>query len=179
MWRVHDTFEAGTEAERGILPMARALPDGEIVAVRRYSCRPAASSSHGPAPQRSSSPDGLAWKCFPIPGTIRNPGYPFFVPGVSGHRPPHPPCDFAWEGGDQHNSLCEKPATVRNNYDGGLPRHLVLTGEVVREFHSRWDFTKDFIRYDDQEKPVAGSLKAFQLPEEDAGRRAAMTQHSL
>ena len=26
-----------------------------------------------------------------------NPGYPFFIPGVSGHRPPHPPLDMAWK----------------------------------------------------------------------------------
>ncbi len=25
----------------------------------------------------------------------KNPGYPFFVPGVAGQRPPHPPLDFA------------------------------------------------------------------------------------
>ena len=25
-----------------------------------------------------------------------NPGYPFFIPGVAGHRPPHPPLDFGW-----------------------------------------------------------------------------------
>ena len=26
----------------------------------------------------------------------KNPGYPFFIPGVAGHRPPHPPLDLAW-----------------------------------------------------------------------------------
>ena len=26
-----------------------------------------------------------------------NPGYPFFIPGVGGHRPPHPPLDMAWK----------------------------------------------------------------------------------
>jgi hypothetical protein len=107
-----------------------------------------------------------------------NPGYPFFIPGVAGHRPPHPPLDFAWR---------EDPKSGRPIYkdgkkiplDGGLPRHLALGGQVVRSYQTRWDFTRDFIAYDAQEKPVAGKFSALGLPEEGTPvEKGAMAQHS-
>jgi len=52
---------------------------------------------------------------------LGNPGYPFFVAGVAGHRPPHPPMD-----------------TV---VDGGLPRHVV-TGGTATSHQDREDFNK-------------------------------------
>src|SRR5262249_54628951 len=67
-------------------------------------------------------------------------GYPFFVPGIAGRRAPHPPLDFAQDGGE--------------SLDGGLPRHLVLGGTVVNEQHTPTDFSKDL-----------GSLEAVELPE--------------
>ena len=61
-----------------------------------------------------------------------NPGYPFFIPGVAGHRPPHPPLDFAWKEDAEHRQARSRHATARRSYlDGGLPRHLVLGGEIV------------------------------------------------
>ena len=96
----------------------------------------------------------------------KNPGYPFFIPGVSGHRSPHPPLGFAW---------LENPKTgepILNNgkkipLDGGLPRHLVLDGTITKEFQTRWDFTKDFVLLDKQGNlQPGGGLQAFRLPEE-------------
>ena len=30
--------------------------------------------------------------------------------------------------------------------DGGLPRHLVLGGDIVSQYNTRWDFSKDFVK---------------------------------
>ncbi|HEX2163968.1 MAG TPA: hypothetical protein VHM02_08465 [Thermoanaerobaculia bacterium] len=39
-------------------------------------------------------PAAEPWSAFR--GRFRSPGYPFFIPGIAGSRPPHPPLDFAW-----------------------------------------------------------------------------------
>jgi hypothetical protein len=107
-----------------------------------------------------------------------NPGYPFFIPGIAGHRPPHPPLDFAWQ---------QDPNTGKPIYrdgkkvllDGGLHRHVALGGQIVRDYQTRWDFTRDFIAYDAAKNPVAGKLSALGLPEEGTlVEKAAMAQHS-
>ncbi|HKP02670.1 MAG TPA: hypothetical protein VJU77_04825 [Chthoniobacterales bacterium] len=105
-----------------------------------------------------------------------NPGFPFFVPGVAGHRPPHPPLDMGWE---EKNGVPDlNPDGTKKYIDGGLPRHQVLGGQVVREFHSPWDFTKDYIRYDDHEKPVDGAIVAYRIPEDGTPiEKAAMEAH--
>ena len=120
MWRVHDVFEAGTalDADGRPAPGTRALPDAEIAAGT-------------PIPAVVPLP-GLAMAPMPgaeveiTDGQVRiagdgNPGYPFFIPGVAGHRPPHPPLD-----------------TID---DGGLPRHVITGGEAVH-VETRLDFTK-------------------------------------
>lgn len=84
LWRSHDVFEDGT----------RTLPDAEL-------------ASGTPTPALVPLP-GLALA--PLP-TADVPGYPYFIPGVPGHRAPHPPLD-----------------TVD---DGGLPRHVVTGGTTV------------------------------------------------
>jgi hypothetical protein len=88
LWRTHDAFEDGSDGRR--------LPDAEI-----------ASGTENPA-------------LVPIPGAVLAPmptaefaGYPFYIPGEKGHRPPQPPKDIDIVGGQP--------------VDGGLPRH-VLTG---------------------------------------------------
>ena len=55
----------------------------------------------------------------------------------------------------------------------------------MRHFETRWDFTKDFIVYDSEDKtnpyrkPVAGKLKAFELPEDGTAiEQAAMATHA-
>jgi hypothetical protein len=65
-----------------------------------------------------------------------NPGYPFFVAAVAGHRPPHPPLD-----------------TVD---DGGLPRHII-TGGTFTEVHNRLDFSKDLVTAIAQERQETGT----------------------
>jgi hypothetical protein len=110
----------------------------------------------------------------------KNPGYPFFIPGISGHRSPHPPLGFAW----LENPNTGEPIVTKDNkkvyLDGGLPRHLVLDGTLVKEFQTRWDFTKDFVALDQQGKlRPGGGLDAFRLPEEGTPvELAAMKQHA-
>ncbi|MBI2831272.1 MAG: copper oxidase [Chloroflexi bacterium] len=129
LWRVHDTFEAGTVlgADGRPPPGARALPDGEI-------------ESGTPIPAIIPLP-GLPMA--PMPGTVvivagstltpqlpggqisitepdanadgkpdRNVGFPLFMPGVAGHRAPTPPLDLV--------------------NDGGLPRHVVIGGTATK-----------------------------------------------
>src|SRR6202165_5140570 len=86
LWRSHDVFEDGSHD--------RNLPDGEL-----------ADGTPNPA-------------IIPLPRTpmARMPtadvkGYPFFIAGKAGHRPPQPPKD-----------LDRDPATGEVS-DGGLPRH--------------------------------------------------------
>jgi hypothetical protein len=108
-----------------------------------------------------------------------NPGYPFFIPGIAGHRAPHPPMDFAWREDANGKPIYKDGNKVYLN--GGLPRHVALGGEIVEEYQTRWDFTREFIAYDhnDKTKPVAGKLSALELP--DLGtpvEKGAMAAHS-
>src|SRR5271165_5059184 len=108
----------------------------------------------------------------------KNPGYPFFIPGVSGHRSPHPPLGFAWlEDPNTGEKLTKDGKKI--DLDGGLPRHLVLDGTIVKEYQTRWDFTKDFVKLDKQGQLQSGGLDAFRLPEEGTPvELAAMKTHA-
>ncbi|MGB7816992.1 MAG: hypothetical protein WBL28_11655 [Methylotenera sp.] len=82
LWRVHDVFENGATN--------RNLPDAEV-----------AGGTENPA-------------IVPLPGTVLPPvpteafrGYPFYVAGEPGHRPPQPPLDM--------------------DADGGMPRHVLTS----------------------------------------------------
>ncbi|MBV9924330.1 MAG: hypothetical protein JOZ96_04750 [Acidobacteria bacterium] len=122
----------------------------------------------------------------PAPLYTRNPGFPFFIPGIAGHRPPHPPMDFGWA--ETEPGKPDLNADGSKKYlDGGLPRHIVLGGQIFREFHTRWDFTKDFVLYDEHKARTAannygmidGALVAFQLPENGTAiEEAAMRAHA-
>lgn len=188
LWRVHDVFEAGTELGGQGRPLdgARALPDGEI---SKGTPIPALV----PIPTNAMAPLPAKIKIVPVcdigvsdadcanPANAKlvighraqvleankNPGYPFFIPGVAGGRAPHPPMDFATDSGQELN--------------GGLPRHLVVSsttatpsgkkpsGEVENQQQTQWDFTKDLKR-----------LAAFQLPESGtAVEKAAMDFHKV
>ena len=69
--------------------------------------------------------------------------------------------------------------------DGGLPRHLVLGGDIVSMYNTRWDFSKDFVKTvkaagPDGKDSHIGGLYAFQLPEEGTPiERAAMKAHGI
>jgi hypothetical protein len=86
LWRNHDVFENGLED--------RNLPDGEI-------------ANGTPTPAIVPIPD----KPMPPMPDGHFPGYPHYIPGDAGHRPPQPPLDFEW--------------------DGGLPRNKVLQANVI------------------------------------------------
>ena len=86
LWRNHDVFEDGSEG--------RNLPDGEI-------------AGGTPNPAIVPIPD----RAMPPMPNDRFKGYPFYIPGDEGHRPPQPPLDFDW--------------------DGGLPRNKVVDADVV------------------------------------------------
>jgi hypothetical protein len=194
LWRTHDVFEYGTELGQDGKPKtgARALPDGEIVLGTPIPALvPLPTLGMAPLPAKvlicpaynnwtPAMSIGTGCPAPPSPGAPiagyaavvnqddfnagKSPGYPFFIPGIGGHRAPHPPLDFACDEDAPGN--CKTDANGIIYLDGGLPRHVVLNGTIVREFHTRWDFSKDFILYDDTtKKPIAGGLIAVQLPE--------------
>jgi hypothetical protein len=101
LWRTHDVFEDGTYSTDPNKPQdglnSRNLPDYKIA---EGTPNPAIV----PIPRTALAPMPSA----------EFPGYPFYIAGEKGHRPPQPPLDFAKENGQELN--------------GGLPRHLVLAG---------------------------------------------------
>ncbi|HEX8242556.1 MAG TPA: multicopper oxidase domain-containing protein, partial [Longimicrobium sp.] len=107
LWRNHDVFEAGTILDSYGRPAAgsRALPDGEIAAGT-------------PIPAVVPIP---TYALAPLPADSM-PGYPFYIPGIAGHRPPQPPLDLA--------------------FDGGLPRHVVTGGVSTFPQLNTRDFSK-------------------------------------
>ena len=154
MWRVHDVFEHGTKLDEGGRPIlgpneeigvvnvaTRALPDAEI---DRGSPIPALVPLPGqPMPPMPEVQVGLKNGQVSIAaGQTGNPGYPFFIPGVAGHRPPHPPLDFYKDGsGVVH--------------DGGLPRHIITDG-TFHEEHTRLSFEKGLLTADARELKETG-----------------------
>ncbi len=86
LWRSHDVFEAGTPD--------RMLPDGEIL---------------GGTPNPGLVP--LPRRPMPPMPTAEFKGYPFYIPGVAGHRAPQPALDIEW--------------------DGGLPRHVIVNSQYL------------------------------------------------
>ncbi len=127
LWRVHDVLELGTRLDENGRPAAgsRALPDNEIQAGTPIpGLVPIPILAMAPVPGPVSIVAGQV--SLPNPVTV-NPGYPFFVPGRAGRRPPHPPLDFALN------------AAVP--IDGGLPRHIVLNG-TASHTESRFNFEK-------------------------------------
>ena len=121
LWRTHDVFEDGNDS--GLYrpdqpagptndPRWRRLPDAEV-----------ARGTESPA-------------VVPIPGEALAPmpseafaGYPFYIPGQPGHRPPQPPLDMdvAAAGYDAASGVEPSAADVVN---GGLPRHVVTGGTL-------------------------------------------------
>jgi hypothetical protein len=193
LWRVHDVFEEGTILDPDGKPKTgvnRVLPDGEMERGAPIpAIVPLPTLGMAPLPAKVELTDLTPWKpgegqgrrvkVLPeqdasgkdlvVDGKLvyKNPGFPFFIPGVAGHRPPHPPLDFAWlEEPDTGKAVLYKDQKIF--LDGGLPRHLVLGGTIGEEYFTRWDFTKD-----------ADTLSAFGLPEDGTPvERAAMQTHA-
>ncbi|MDJ0837984.1 MAG: hypothetical protein QNK37_15830, partial [Acidobacteriota bacterium] len=186
LWRVHDVFEAGTILdENGVARpgINRAQPDGEIQnGTPIPAVVPLPTIAMAPLPAKVQlSGDGRVADTIPEPdGSYRNPGYPFFIPGVAGHRASHPPMDFGWAEDENGLPILDDKGQ-KILLDGGLPRHIMMTGQIMREFHTRWDFTKDFFVEgpDGEPEEGKGGLLAIQLPEEGTPvERAAMAFHA-
>jgi len=96
LWRSHDVFEAGTPD--------RNLPDAEIAAG---------------TPNPAVVP--LPHAALPPMPTEDFKGYPFYIAGKAGHRPPQPPYDM------------EKDPVTGAISDGGLPRHRIEYATRVTE----------------------------------------------
>jgi len=121
LWRTHDVFEPGTQLDANGRPApgSRAYPDGEIaVGTPIPALIPLPTIAMAPLPGPASIVNGNV--VLPNPVTV-NPGYPFFVAAVAGHRPSHPP--------------------YFTEFDGGLPRHVITNG-TYDEAHTRLDFHK-------------------------------------
>jgi manganese oxidase len=159
LWRNHDVFEAGTVLDANGVPAAgaRALPDGEIVAGTPIPALvPLPGRPMAPMPgevhiaQKVGQPGGQVE--FADPSVPVNPGYPFFIAGIAGHRPPTPPLDV--------------------EDDGGLPRHVITGGvgaQPTEHFETRLNFDKTLL-----------SVAAIQIPEDGTNaEKAAMAFHGV
>lgn len=155
LFRVHDVLELGTRVD-GTTPVAgsRAYPDGEIMTGTPIPALvPLPTKAMAPVP----APVEIIQGQVVLSEDDKNPGYPFFIPGIAGSRPPHPPLDFATEG----------TGINKQTLDGGLPRHILKGGEIVWEQHTTTDWTKDI-----------DTLVAIKLPEEGTSvEKAAMRFH--
>ena len=153
MWRVHDTFESGSELQNGIpIKGTRALPDGEISAGSPTPALvPMPTLAMAPMPSAVFIDNGqivYGTPAAPDPTGVNvkiNPGYPFFIPGVAGARAPHPPLDFA-------------PNGTGGFLDGGLPRHVVIGGTISYESHDTKDWSKDLATVIANKLPEDGTL---------------------
>lgn len=135
IWRAHDVFEKGTTLDANGRPASgsRALPDGEIAAGTPIpGVVPLPTLAMAPMPGAAVE---IANGQAKVTGT-GNPGFPFFVPGVAGHRPPSPPLDIV--------------------DDGGLPRH-VITGGTATQTQTRLDFSKHLVSATAEARPAAGT----------------------
>ncbi|MFP5380210.1 MAG: copper oxidase, partial [Vicinamibacteria bacterium] len=127
LWRNHDVFEDGGTTRR--------LPDGEIAGG-------VPSPAIVPLPRRAMPPMPT-WTpttvALPGGGSVVRPalpGFPFYIAGVPGHRPPQPPLDVL--------------------HDGGLQRHVVLdVPEAIRG--ARGEFDTELVRADVKLLPPNGT----------------------
>ena len=132
LWRVHDVFESGTAIDPSTgrpAAGARALPDGEIAAGT-------------PIPAVVPIP---TYALAPMP-TANEPGFPFYIPGIAGHRPPRPPLDV------------QPDASLPTKYrDGGLRRHVVRAGTDTFPRLNRLDFSKENVTIVADSLPETGT----------------------
>jgi hypothetical protein len=178
-WRSHDVFEIGTVLDSYGKPVPgwnRAQPDGEIAAGTPIPALvPMPGKPMAPTPARvqivkvtdPNNPTGpvVGFRAETNADDLKkglNPGYPFFIPGVGGTRAPHPPLDFAVD------KVKTKTGIVTKELDGGLPRHILLNGNVDKEHHNYLNFEKD-VDY----------VNAYKLPEDGTDvEKVAMAYHA-
>ncbi|HEV7506891.1 MAG TPA: hypothetical protein VGS07_18520 [Thermoanaerobaculia bacterium] len=175
----------------GKVTTARALPDGEIAAGTPIpGLVPLPTLAMAPLPAKTlltkngteilvcrTLPNGTT-ECKPNllagdpDGDWKNPGFPFFIPGIGGQRSSHPPMDFAYACSDNGQacapkygatpadlSLCASPQALCQPLDGGLPRHLILAGgETDVPPLNPQDFSKTLESVAAQQLPEEGTL---------------------
>lgn len=163
MWRVHDVLETGTELDENLLPVdgSRALPDGEIPKGTAIpAVVPIPTLAMAPIPAEVHIENGQ----IVIDDDTKNPGYPFFIPGIAGSRAPHPPLDFA------HGTIYDQSGDSIDfgPLNGGLPRSIVVDGVIPFENHTIYDWTK-----------ITDSIEVLELPEEGTViEKVAMATHA-
>jgi hypothetical protein len=127
------------------------------------------------------------------PKTWKNPGFPFYIPGLGGQRAPHPPLDFAYACSDDPSRTCtpkvgQTPANVTNCknpvtarceetavLDGGLPRHLI---RACAEGPNQCSEAAPIFAFTDFSKTLI-DVDAFKLPETGTFvEQVAMNAHS-
>ncbi len=163
MWRVHDVLEMGTKLnpDGTVASNTRALPDGEIsTGTPIPGLVPIPKLAMAPVPSKTSISDGQVI----VEDTSKNPGYPFYIPGIAGSRPPHPPLDFAK--GAIYNKAGDSIAY--GSLNGGLPRNVIYKAEVPFENHTQYDWTK-----------IIEDIQIIELPEDGtAVEKVAMDTHA-
>ncbi len=110
LWRSHDAFTDGQIGKWSPEnPRNRNLPDPEIATGTQ-------TPALVPIPNMALAPMPSA----------KFPGYPHYIPGSPGHRPPQPVLDFDVDTG-KITSLVAEPEKKFQTYirDGGLPRHVL------------------------------------------------------
>ena len=124
LWRVHDSFEDGKRGPTWYRPAEPAGPGNDP----RWRNLPDAEIAAGTATPALVPIPGAALA--PLPGAAFA-GYPHYILGETGHRPPQPALDMdvlaesGWT-----DPTTEPPAEAVVN--GGLPRHRVRSGSLVR-----------------------------------------------
>ncbi|HEU0040819.1 MAG TPA: hypothetical protein VFQ15_00575, partial [Jiangellaceae bacterium] len=144
LWRNHDVFQWGTKYVDGA-PVTGALPDGEIadgtptpgvVPLPTLAMAPMAADADivggqvDIAGSAEGEPDGIPDHVQGWPAPSHNPGFPYYIPGIAGHRPPTPPLDMTDPEDIDPVTGQAKPGVTPRVYDGGLPRHVISGGEA-------------------------------------------------
>ncbi len=154
LWRVHDVLEDGTR----LLPDGQVEPSLSVEPRGKQTQAEILAGATTPRREGSVGPQG-EWRepgaarqdlGTPIPGLVplpanglpllptyadtegpgtAMPGYPFYIPGVPGHRTPQPPLDMAEAANALEPNLAA--ALGRPRLDGGLPRHVVTAGRSL------------------------------------------------
>lgn len=167
LWRVHDVFEAGTQLnpDGRPAPGSRALPDAEIqtgtpipalVPLPTLAMAPMPGGGAHVEPYDLDGDTVNDSSQIVITDPAQHPGYPFFIPGLAGHRPPHPPYDTL--------------------HDGGLPRHMIVGGTACRgEFpacagETRLDFDKKLLTAQALSVPETGTAQEIRAMDFYANR---------
>lgn len=157
LWRVHDVLEDGSrklpdgQEEPGLSLEQPELEGGALAPIkRRDGSVDHATGRLNPVPARGSDYLGtpipglvpLPGEPWPLPPTYvpdaaetavaqdidAFPGYPFYIAGKPGHRPPQAPMDLAREIAINDPDSDADDALTQTVLDGGLPRHVVADG---------------------------------------------------